>query len=263
MTTMSHLITAGGQSLPDGGVSGDALIKQSATDGDADWQATAALSNDDPASVGVANDAGGSPEAARADHVHKRKFGNAGSGVATGYRMFPNVPGSASNTQFALNQLRLVPIFFDVDVVLDRIGQFLSTAGDAGALARFGIYSSKDSVGWPTGTPLVDTGTTSAEVQDPEPTINESLLAGKYWLGYVSQGMPVTAPTVFAHNASTSPMLGMPGAVGSHLQAQNGLYVAGVSGALPDLSAIAPTAAGMDGIVPLICVRVASYTPPA
>lgn len=56
--------------LPDGGTLRQALVKLSDIDGDAGWDDTAVLSNDDPLPSGLVAAAGTSGEAARADHVH-------------------------------------------------------------------------------------------------------------------------------------------------------------------------------------------------
>jgi len=199
---------------------------------------------------------------ARADHVHRRTFGSAASaGIAVGADIFPAMPFGTTGSQYAANQLRIVPIFVDVDVVLDRIGVFCQTPGSADALVRFGVWASKDGVGYPTGPALLDTGTVAANIQNPNPTINLALPAGKYWLGYVCQA-GTTRPTVFAANASLSTMAGIPYQHATNLQGQSGLFVPGVTGALPDLTSQTFTAFEADGTVPFICCRVASYTIP-
>jgi hypothetical protein len=64
----------GGNGLPDGGIENDALIKQSATDGDAGWEATATASNATPQPLGTAAPGSGT-SFARDDHVHATPLG--------------------------------------------------------------------------------------------------------------------------------------------------------------------------------------------
>lgn len=217
---------------------------------------------------------GSLPVAARADHVHRRLVGTTpAAGVAVNAGVTSLFAGSAtSNQAFPVGMLRLVPIFLEVDVVVDRIWSFFLAAGSSDSLVRFGIWAAKDNVGMPFGAPLLDTGPVAGNSQDgPNGTglaggiiISKSLAAGKYWLGGVcSSGTTVPTwwtTTMGGAPASTGGHAGIPFFGGTHGQQQPGTCVSGVTGALPDLTSATWL---FDSYVPPIFVRVASYSVPS
>ncbi len=82
-----------------------------------------------------------------------------------------------------------IPVTFPRDVTVDRLGIEVEVAGDAGALARLGIYDFK-----PNGAPgdlIVDGGTVAVDaVAEVEVSISQHLDKGIYFFALVSDGGP-------------------------------------------------------------------------
>lgn len=203
--------------LPTGGTQGQALVKQSDTDGDATWK---------------------TPPWGGGDYF--------GSGL---YAVTDGVMGSMGTENPGLGQLRLAPFFVPVRRAFDRIGMDLSIAASAGGVLRMGIYA--QGAGWP-GALLLDAGTVDSTSTGPrEIVIAQTLDPGFYWLAVVAQ---VAAPYWRYHGSpgasrAFAPTTGPPtegpwGAIG----------VTGVTGALP--STISRVGAG-NNIRPAIALRAA------
>lgn len=94
------------------------------------------------------------------------------------------------------------PFWVPATTTFTRLATFVTTGGSAGSLIRFGIYA--DSGGFP-GNLLLDAGTvaSTSSAAVAEATIAQSLTQGQYWISLVTQGAPVTPPTVPVSGFST------------------------------------------------------------
>lgn len=236
-----HLLTAAalsqavesGSGLPDGGTTGQALVKQSSTDGDADWQDTAALSNDAPLADGVAA-AGTGDEASRSDHVHPggQTLMPAANPVILapgGYFTWPTGRSGPGGVMTLAREFA-IPVVFDAEYDVN-IGLNITTAGSAGAVLRIGVRADDD--GLP-GTLLLDLGTIDATGTGPLSKAGFTPEAGvRYWLSY--------SPQVVADTVISSMQRGVPVPLfGSANPADIGaLFQTGVAGALPSTFTVA------------------------
>lgn len=154
--------------LPSGGTQGQALIKQSATAGDATWN---------------------TPPWGGGDYFR--------SGY---YSMGLYVFNSFSTSALFLNQIYYRPFVMPVRRAFDRIGINITAGASAGGVLRFGIYSG---AGRPE-TLLADYGTVACTATGAaELTISQTLSPGVWWLAVCPQ---VAAPTVTAFpNAVVTP----------------------------------------------------------
>jgi hypothetical protein len=247
--------------VPTGGAAAQVLKKASSTDYDTAWGDVAALSNATPRALGTAA-AGTSVAASRDDHVHPSPAVSGGPGLAVGAYVFPAATYGTVGYLTTLNDLRLVPLFITASsVTFDRFSIYVTGSGSSGATCRLGVFNAKDGVGFPT-TVVYDSGSLAATANPATVTPSSlTLTAGKYWLAYVSQSAPSTAPSVFACNAGTNMGLaGVPWIPGSNLQGQAGLHLTGVTGALADLSSQTWANTNFDGNVVMPCLRVSAYT---
>jgi hypothetical protein len=227
----------GGISLPAGGSENDALIKQSATDGDADWEATASASNADPQRAGVA--ASGSGTAwARDDHVHPyvpRSFnillGAAGGSFDTTWLGI----GSGTGPSNVDGRLFVTPVVFSKPANV-KIACWIPTGGSAGAVIRFGLWDNgTDDL---PGTLVSDLGTVVATGTGYTPSGTAAVVVPgrRYWAGLVCQGAPVTLPQLRSVNfGSGSDFIYLPGSGGT-VSVVNAYYYNGKTGALATLS---------------------------
>lgn len=126
-------------------------------------------------------------------------------GLVGGYmsgNYYPCVPStSLSTSQFTANQLRLIPFVINRTVTLSALALETTTAGDAGSVARLGIYSA-DSNGQPS-TLLAEAGTVATDaVGCPEAAFASppTLTPGAYWGAVVVQGAVTTQPTLRTAN---------------------------------------------------------------
>ena len=112
-------------------------------------------------------------------------------------RYYSATPGSvySGNTAWPQGTLRLVPRYIAAPVTLTKISLGVGTAGQSGAVLRFGIYA--DNGGDP-GALIIDGGTAAADVSGvAEVTINQPLKPGFYWFAAVPQNCATTAPSVY------------------------------------------------------------------
>lgn len=87
------------------------------------------------------------------------------------------------------------PLWINAPISVDRIAVKNETAGDAGSVARLGIYSDDGTGGYP-GALLLDAGTVSiTSTGVKEITISQALTAGAYWLVGAIQGTGTPALT--------------------------------------------------------------------
>jgi rubredoxin len=101
--------------------------------------------------------------------------------------------------------LRLAPWVVPFPMTIDRLGAKITSAGEAGAKLRLGIYSDTGNT-YP-GALLLDAGQIngdSATVQ--ELTVSQVLAAGLYWIGGAVQAVVTTQPTVEITNDWTPPV---------------------------------------------------------
>lgn len=125
-----------------------------------------------------------------------------------------------------------VPFAIGRDLTLDRIGCYVTTAGNAGATLRLGIYDD-DGTGFP-GALLLDAGTVLADVAATarELTINLALTKRLVWLCMALQNAATSAPTVPV-SAASSPAVGWTDLSNMAQGNARSYAVSGISGALP------------------------------
>lgn len=147
--------------------------------------------------------------------------------LRTGQYAIP--PLAQGNVAVTLNSFRAYRLRVSRSTTFDRVGLYIST-GQSGATVRMGIYSD-DGNNRPSSL-IVDFGTVDASSSgNVTLTISQTLAAGTYWVGGVSQG--TTAPTV---NANTGAAEGITAATPSDAaQTLCGYEMINVSGSLPAL----------------------------
>lgn len=184
--------------------------------------------------------------------------------TATSYWPVPNITGaSASNASLpSQGQLFLVPFVVSHPVTLVSMAAEVTTAGEAGAVLRFGVYAdSPDGEHDMTAISLVvDLGTAAAATTGVKTaTGSQALGRGVYWAGVVPQSCPTTAPSLrgwFDNHVAA----GVPGNFGTSLT----LGVAAVraytvTGALPDPpSLFADNGLSADRRTPALLIGVAA-----
>jgi hypothetical protein len=123
------------------------------------------------------------------------RYGVAGSRVWTG-------PGATTQ-----NLLLFAPVTFLAARTVTGLGTRVWTAGSTGAVMRLGLYDVA-SDGRP-GALLVDTGSVSATAAgNIFGTVSYAVSTGRrYYVAFVSQGGPTTAPQFLA-SSNTAPMMG-------------------------------------------------------
>ncbi|WP_052067993.1 hypothetical protein [Rhodococcoides fascians] len=151
------------------------------------------------------------------------------------------------------DRARLHEFYLDDDTTIDRIGTEVTTVA-AGSTLRWVIY--RDNNGYP-GALVLDTGAvgdSATAVGFQEATINQTLTAGRYWLGCIAQG---GNPALRSTQASiATPAAGLTAAeVVSQTGAGVGYRADGISGAAPaTFTASAPSTA----FAPMVWVRKAA-----
>lgn len=198
---------AGTAGLPTGGAQGTALVKNSATDGDASW-ATPPWGGGD---------------------VFK-----------SGYYSFGLTHAATTSYVLTNNRMYLRPFWVTARRTFDRIGVNVTGASTAasGGVLRMGIYGPGN--GEP-GALILDAGTVSSESMGAkEIAITQTLNAGVYWLACVPQveACSVTALT----SATVMPWLAQSTAPPSSTVFIPGMTANVVSGALPGAHGTAPAA---------------------
>jgi hypothetical protein len=211
--------------LPTGGAQGAALVKNSATDGDASFI---------------------TPPWAGGDYFRSGRY----------YLGAPMHAALTTDSTFGLNVLMYRPFFLPVRRAFDRLGLNISSAaaGGSGAVIRMGIYTNTG--GLPDAL-VVASSTISVETTgSKELTIANTLDPGLYWLCAVPQVVLSTltwrgfASTWFpaAVDVGTTPPSSLPA---------GGFYTTGVSGALPSTAAAPTGTVSAGGILPAVCLRAA------
>lgn len=146
-------------------------------------------------------------------------------------------------------QMAYMPIDIPDGHTLDKIGVYVSTGGDAPAVARLGLYKDLNGAPWEI---LEDFGTVTAATpayRELSPAVLTSPLpGGRYWLAHVTQ-LAGTPPTYRAHtdtrggsNSGAEACLGNYG---------SGYYKSGITGALPSVA----TWDGQNGVCPRVVIR--------
>jgi hypothetical protein len=185
--------------------------------------------------------------------------GGGGSAPAAGQYLAPYMraglyyatAGTTTTTSPPNQSLRVTPLYVPRALTLDRIGLDVTTAGQAGAVIRLGIYA--DDGGYP-GALVLDAGTIAGDaVATPEITIAQALAIGVYWLGACVQNAATTQPTV---RALAGGQLVFPASTGTAAANTSGagFQQTNVAGALPATFTATPSG----GITcPRVVVRVA------
>lgn len=126
--------------------------------------------------------------------------GQLGGYTSGNYYAAVNMTSLATST-FTANQLRLVPFVITKSVTLASLALETTVVGDAGSVARLGIYGA-DSNGQPT-TLVAEAGTVPTDaVGCPEVAFASppTLAPGVYWGAVVVQGAVTTQPTLRTTN---------------------------------------------------------------
>lgn len=105
-------------------------------------------------------------------------------------------PGSSTTTALSQNTLRLVPIVVPNTVRVTGITVETTVIGDAGALARLGIWASDAQGVYPSTllTPATGTAVAADAVGFATAAVNVLLQPGTYWVGALVENT-ATAPT--------------------------------------------------------------------
>lgn len=173
--------------------------------------------------------------------------------LRAGHYYFTNSPGAsqAINT-LGVGTLRVAAFLLRKPATLTRLAGEISSAGEAGARYRLGVYA--DDGNFYPGALLVDAGQINGDsATTQELTISLQLQPGLYWLGGAVQAVTTTQPTVrcasgWTPAVPTSVGTGLPGAGNTTC----GWSATGITGALP---ATFPAGGSPTGIVPRLLVK--------
>lgn len=164
---------------------------------------------------------------------------------STGYNPVGGIPYVRSSKAVTLNAMYLLPFALLADATLTSIA-FEVSGNVATAVSRTGIYGSSSSTLLPTGSAIIDNGTTDSSTTGTKTvSLSQALTAGVYWLAIVGQ----TAAPTLRHAAGVSPFVAnatFPS--GSGTGWNNALVQAGVSGTLPTIGSLSDTDAPLVGI---------------
>lgn len=117
--------------------------------------------------------------------------------LRTGYYFNPWPIRSRTTQALVADQLYLMPFIVPRDLTIDRLGMRVS-AGDAGKIARLGIY--KNGVNLYPGDLVIDAGTVDVSAAaGVAATIDQALTKGLYWIALVSDGTPTIYAAVYAY----------------------------------------------------------------
>lgn len=175
--------------------------------------------------------------------------GGASSGAmmprSTGYIPTGGTVTTRSSKTAPANTMYLIPFALLSAATLTSIA-FEVTANIATALARLGIYTADATTLLPSGAPLVDFGTFTADtITTRQCTVSQALTAGVWWLAFVGQ---TAAPTV-RQCAGWSPYVASATfPAGSGVGWDNCYVQTAVSGALPSIGALADSDGPMCGL---------------
>ncbi len=105
----------------------------------------------------------------------------------------------------------LLPIGVAAKTSFKNIGCFVTVKAEGTAFVfRMGLYADDGTGAKPTGEPLLDAGTVSAEATGERSiAINQTLEPGRYWLAWVMQGTTLTVFPTISTCTSSSRSLGM------------------------------------------------------
>jgi hypothetical protein len=128
----------------------------------------------------------------------------------------------------------LQPFVVAVSCTMTSISVEVTTAGEASALLRLGVYSDEEAAHTPLAMDLVaDFGTVAAATTGVKSASgSQALTPGRYWVGVVPQVCPTTAPQLrgFFDNLYIE---GVPGEQATITHANGALNATGITGALP------------------------------
>lgn len=117
---------------------------------------------------------------------------------------FAASPGSAGTMTPTNGRLTATPVFFGKSVAIDALFAETTTAGNAGAQLRLGIYAD-DGTGDP-GALIIDGGTVPADAAAVAQVVipATTLAPGLYWFAVAIQNAAATAPVVRAVSGSAT-----------------------------------------------------------
>lgn len=151
---------------------------------------------------------------------------------------------TATTVAYGANSLRAMPFVVPKTITIDRIAMEITVAGSAGSLVRIGIYDSSNAL------PLnliLDAGTIAGDSATFQSiTINQTLVAGLYWLTWISNSATNITFRGIPVSAGVPSILGVPSNLGAGNMA-NHISQSYTYGPLPstfDLSS--PTASGLN-----------------
>jgi hypothetical protein len=165
---------------------------------------------------------------------------------STGYVPVGGVPFVRSSKAATLNSMFLIPFWLLADATISGLA-FEVSGNVATAVVRTGVYAADATTLLPTGSPLVDNGTTAADTTGTKTVAFALALSGgaPYYLAIVGQ----TAAPTLRHAAGLSPIVSnttFPS--GSGAGWNNAFVQTGVSGALPAIGVLADNDAPLVGL---------------
>lgn len=163
---------------------------------------------------------------------------------STGYSPAGMTGTVRSSKASTLNTMFLSPVYLLIGATLTSIA-FEVSGNVATALARLGIYGSSASM-LPTGSPIADYGTTTADTTVTKTVaVSTALAPGLYWMAIVGQ----TAAPTLRFSAGQSPWVASATfPAGSGVGWNNAFAQTGVSGALPSIGTIVDSDAPLIGL---------------
>jgi hypothetical protein len=168
--------------------------------------------------------------------------------VATGQYFYPisSLSVSTSNS-LGVGNLRLTPWLLTTTQAIDRLGTFITAAGETGAKYRVVIYSDTGN-GYPNAL-LVDSGQLAADaIAGVYGTVSATLTRGLYWIGGVVQAVVTTQPTVATVSGwNPAVTFGVGTSAPASGQSALGFSSTGVTGTPPSTF---PTGQGVVGATP-------------
>lgn len=173
-----------------------------------------------------------------------------GQTTPTAFYLRPKT-GNVTPVQPAQGTLSAMPLPLGSACTIATIGVSVTTAGQAGALYRLGIYAD-DGNGRP-GLLLVDADTVAADaIAKVEATVGLYVPAGRYHLAAVPQNCATTAPLVNGTTGTVDPPIPLNTLANAWLTNQNCWSQTGVTGALP--TTWGTPVQGGAGVIPAIKV---------
>lgn len=175
-------------------------------------------------------------------------MGSASQRLVSGQYIRPKT-SNVGSAQPAQGVLSAMPLDIGDSGTIATIGVNVTTAGQAGALVRLGIYCDNGH-GQP-GQLLIDAGTVAGDaINKVETAVNLWVPAGRYHLAAVSQNCATTAPILSGSSGTLDPPIPLNSLANAWLTNQNCFAQSGVTGALPSAWGSAVQAA--TGVIPTI-----------